>query len=76
MLCYITLISIINFPKIQFRIVLFVGKKFTNLLSRSCKAFISNRKREKPGNILIMGQKTGIYPDFNMRILACGKGIS
>jgi len=30
----------------------------------------------KNPTILIMGQKTGIYPDFNMRILACGKGIS
>jgi hypothetical protein len=63
-------------PKNTFQIVLFVGKKFTNLLSRSRKALISNRKRENPGNILNMGQKTGIYPDFNMRILACRKGIS
>ena len=69
MLCYIVLISVINFLKITFRIVLFVGNKFTNLLSRPCKDFFSNRKRGTSGNILIMGQKTGIYPDFNMRML-------
>ncbi len=53
MLCYIVLISVINFlKKITFQIVLFVGNKFTNLLSRPSE------------NILILGGKTRKYPDF------------
>jgi hypothetical protein len=52
MLCYIVLISVINFLKITFRIVLFVGNKFTNLLSIPCKDFKQGKG------------KIGKYPDF------------
>jgi hypothetical protein len=59
------LISVINFLKITFRIVLFVGNKFTNLLSRPCKDFKQGKGKigkypdfgGKPENILILGKK-------------------
>jgi hypothetical protein len=71
MLCYIVLISVINFLKITFWIVLFVGNKFTNLLSRPCKDFKQGKGKirkypegKKPENIPIFLEKTGNYLDF------------
>jgi hypothetical protein len=69
MLCYIVFISVINFLKITFRIVLFVGNKFTNLLSIPCKDFKQGKGKigkyldfgeKKPENILILGKNPKI----------------
>jgi hypothetical protein len=80
MLCYVVLISVINFLKITFRIVLFVGDKFTNMLPENMLILGKNQTMScfwgKNSKYPDFGEKTGNYSDFKKRILACEKGIS